>query len=82
MTGTICAYKCYMIRAWPELYCLTTWLVMLWQMINSWYLAPIYHSYRYMAFGMGQCMNATISKDSSAWCMMQPDVQHDKDLAA
>jgi hypothetical protein len=42
----------------------------------------IAHSYRYMAFGMGQCMNATIATYSRLWCVMQPYMQHGKDFTA
>jgi hypothetical protein len=35
-----------------------------------------------MEFGMGQCMNATIDKDPTPWCMMEPYMQHDKELTA
>jgi hypothetical protein len=43
-------------------------------------LAPIAHSHRYMMIGMGKCMNATTAKDHTPWCMMQLDMQHDKEF--
>jgi hypothetical protein len=33
-----------------------------------------------MIFGMGQSMNATKAKDPTPWCMMQPDIHHEKEL--
>jgi hypothetical protein len=78
VTGTICAYKCCMIKAWLDLYYLTTWLMVLWKMRNAWCLAPIAHSRCYMMIGVGQWMNATIAKDHTPRCMIQRDIQHGK----
>jgi hypothetical protein len=56
--------------------------MVLWQMRNSWCLAPIAHSHRNLTIVMGQCNNETIAKDHTPWCMMQADIKRGKESTA